>query len=433
MLYKPEIGESVCAKGRAVLTRTVEIATKECNQSNGFPTDHNEIIFGDTDSVGVDFKIDSVEEADRLGTMVVDKVNAELPAPMCLENEKIFKPFLVLRKKNYAALRFVHGCQKADFKWNDETRKPQALTPGSYIPKLDCKGISIVRSDKIGFVKRIMHHMIDDIMWKNSPDSALQYVRCQIELLLQGKVDVSELIMSKTLSSKAGLTAQSCVAEKIVQRKTGFVPVAGDRIPFVYIKAPKGINSSAMAEDPVWAVKNNLPIDYFYYLEHCVRNEVTRLLQYCFVKESDREKDVELLPIPEKVNALFQNLDHFRPKSVVSAGGEITKFMQRIENRCKSCKVIIDETNRSAKPKLSRNFCNQCDEDKATDYKNHLSEQHKQADKERLDIADICAKCVGPQGDSSVCANLDCKYLFKRMTCRNTVDALAKQIESLQW
>jgi DNA polymerase delta subunit 1 len=52
------------------------------------------------------------------------------------------------------------------------------------------------------------------------------------------------------------------------KRDAATAPSAGDRVAFVMIKLGKGAKGYEKSEDPLYALENNLPLDYNYYLEN---------------------------------------------------------------------------------------------------------------------------------------------------------------------
>jgi DNA polymerase delta subunit 1 len=52
------------------------------------------------------------------------------------------------------------------------------------------------------------------------------------------------------------------------KRDAATAPGVGDRVAFVMIKMGKGARGYEKSEDPLYALENNLPLDYSYYLEH---------------------------------------------------------------------------------------------------------------------------------------------------------------------
>jgi DNA polymerase delta subunit 1 len=87
----------------------------------------------------------------------------------------------------------------------------------------------------------------------------------------------------------------------------------GDRIPYVIIKAGKGVKAYEKSEDPIFALENNLPIDCQHYLEHYLSKPLLRIFEP-ILKNAERE--------------LLQG-DHTRAISQptpTAAGGGIMRF-----------------------------------------------------------------------------------------------------------
>jgi len=54
------------------------------------------------------------------------------------------------------------------------------------------------------------------------------------------------------------------LADKMFARDPGSAPRTGDRVPFVLIQGGKGDRMWEKAEDPIYVLENNIPIDYQY-------------------------------------------------------------------------------------------------------------------------------------------------------------------------
>lgn len=109
------------------------------------------------------------------------------------------------------------------------------------------------------------------------------YVKQTISDLLQNKIDMSQLVVTKALAKSDYANKQPHVelAERMRKRDAGSAPVLGDRVAYVIVKATKGaiplVRVSAKwwadgrlgvdaklfdkSEDPIWALENNIPID----------------------------------------------------------------------------------------------------------------------------------------------------------------------------
>jgi DNA polymerase elongation subunit (family B) len=69
------------------------------------------------------------------------------------------------------------------------------------------------------------------------------------------------------------------LAKKMKKRDPATAPAVGDRVPYVIIKAAKGAKAYEKAEDPIYALKNNLPIDCQHYLDHHLAQPLMRLFE----------------------------------------------------------------------------------------------------------------------------------------------------------
>jgi DNA polymerase elongation subunit (family B) len=57
----------------------------------------------------------------------------------------------------------------------------------------------------------------------------------------------------------------------------GSAPALGDRVPYVIVKGTKGAAAYEKAEDPIYVLENNIPIDTRYYLENQLAKPLRRL------------------------------------------------------------------------------------------------------------------------------------------------------------
>ena len=69
------------------------------------------------------------------------------------------------------------------------------------------------------------------------------------------------------------------LAHKMRKRDAGSAPQLGDRVPYVITAAAKGVAAYAKAEDPIYVLENNVPIDTKYYLENQLSNPLMRIFE----------------------------------------------------------------------------------------------------------------------------------------------------------
>ena len=63
------------------------------------------------------------------------------------------------------------------------------------------------------------------------------------------------------------------------KRDAGSAPNLGDRVPYVIIASAKGTPAYKKAEDPIYVLENNVPIDTEYYLENQLAKPLMRVFE----------------------------------------------------------------------------------------------------------------------------------------------------------
>merc|ERR1740121_3281071 len=172
-----EISASVTAFGRTMIDHTKKMVETEFCIQKGYAHDA-QVIYGDTDSVMVKFGVDTVAEAMDLGLKAAGLVSDTFLKPIKLEFEKVYFPYLLMNKKRYAGLYWTNA-----EKWD----------------KLDAKGIETVRRDNCGLVRQVVEKVLNTILIEQSIAAAIKYVQDMMSDLLQNKIDLSLLIITKSL------------------------------------------------------------------------------------------------------------------------------------------------------------------------------------------------------------------------------------------
>merc|ERR1712151_720741 len=256
-----QISSSVTAFGRLMIDQTKQqVEAKYCIQ-NGYANDA-QVVYGDTDSVFVQFGVDTVEEAMKLGEEAADMVSETFLKPIKLEFEKVYCPFLLMNKKRYAGLYWTN--------------------PVKY-DKLDTKGIETVRRDNCALVRQVVDTVLNKILIDKSVDAAMEYVTKTIGDLLQNKVDLSLLVITKSLGKGANREDYAAkqahveLAERMRKRDPSTAPGSGDRVPYVIVSGAKNQKAYEKSEDPLFALENNLSIDAQHYIEHQLTQPLLRI------------------------------------------------------------------------------------------------------------------------------------------------------------
>jgi len=314
MFYKMK-GKDVCIEtyqnGSYYLHTTgldtiVDNSIKTCHKINDYEGDYvydlttenhhfqagiGSLIVHNTDSVMVKFDVgdlrkdDAIKKSFELGEEAAARISATFKAPIELEFEKVYLPYLLFSKKRYAGLMYT------------DPKKPDYI---------DAKGIQLVRRDNCPFVKEVSRKALDSIMYNLDTETAFNIAREAAVTLLNYEVPIDQLVVSKSLKkidyiyNKKEKTT-SCdqempflmtsayanqnqphltVAMKQEMREKGYGPKSGDRVPYIFLDTGDRKHLQFQkAEDPQYAIDNNLKIDAEYYLDHGLRSPLESLFE----------------------------------------------------------------------------------------------------------------------------------------------------------
>lgn len=118
-------------------------------------------------------------------------------------------------------------------------------------------------------VKDVCTAIVDSILYKRDVMGARVEARRVVSDLLEGKIPIEKLTLSKALRTgyKNLDLPHLAVARKLEKRDPGSGPKPGDRVRYVLLDTGNpNDKQSVKAEDPAYAVENGLPLDLGYYM-----------------------------------------------------------------------------------------------------------------------------------------------------------------------
>ena len=258
-----QISSSVTGFGRDMIEETKKVVESLYTIENGYAHDA-QVVYGDTDSVMIKFGPDNVKECMRLGAEAAGKVSGKFIKPIKLEFEKVYYPYLLMAKKRYAGLYWTNP-DKHD--------------------KMDTKGIETVRRDNCSLVSNVVSECLNLILIEKSAERAIQYCQNMISDLLCNRLDLSMLVISKSLGKSASADGYAVkvahveLAERMRKRDPRSAPAVGDRVAYVITQGGKDAKAHEKAEDPIFVLDNDIPIDTKYYLENQLKQPLIRLFE----------------------------------------------------------------------------------------------------------------------------------------------------------
>ncbi|KAL7719301.1 DNA polymerase [Entamoeba marina] len=383
------IAQSVTSYGRAMIDLTKDTVEKHYCIKNGYKWDAV-VVYGDTDSVMVKFGTKDLRESIELGKEAAKFVTQRFPPPINLEFEKVFYPYLLISKKRYAGL-FYNNADKYDH--------------------LDTKGIETVRRDNCQLVKYVLDNVLNKILLESDVNGAIQFTKDTIAQLLQNKLDLSLLIISKALSKEeyAGKQAHVELVKRIRARDKSASINLGDRIPYVITKAAKGAKAYEKAEDPLYALENNIPLDYDYYIDNQLKKPLTRIFK----------------PIlGDKVEMLFKG-EHTRyvVNVIPTQQSGILKFT-KVTKRCINCHAPIKNNEGT--------LCRSCHDKTGEIYAKRI-EEVRSAESAFHRVMTQCQECMRSHHREIICSNKDCPIFYMRVKVQQVIDDKRSLIENFEW
>lgn len=278
---------STTAKGRESIKQVIDYILKKYESSGA------NLVYGDTDSAMFTFSSWDFKRSFMSGSRLAEEISLEFPKPMILNFEKIFKTFLIFKKKNYVG-----------FICNKEGEIIQTMT----------KGIMLARRDYCKFAKAMYKPTIDTIINRVyegklstiSEQMSLLYevttiLHDKIKSLMSNQVSLDDLMIRRSWNPNTVKVVQTEYGPKeihtykkelahdsLVHRmmNNGYNFEPGDIVYYVFTEQDGKTKQADLVENPKihqdLATQGLSKINYIYYLEHQVKKPITELLSLSF-------------------------------------------------------------------------------------------------------------------------------------------------------
>jgi DNA polymerase elongation subunit (family B) len=231
------------------------------------------LIVHNTDSVFFTFNLQNPETGEKIRGKPALEMTIEiaqdaaklcsqwLKPPMELSYEKTLMPFILLSKKRYVGMLYEEDPNKG---------------------KLKYMGLSLKRRDSCDYLKDVYGGILNILMKENNISKAIEYLDKSLQDLIDGKVSMDKLAITKALRSdykNPNQIGHKVLADRIGKRDPGNKPKPGDRMKFVFIvnDNPKALMGDKI-ETPEYIIENKLKIDY----SHYITNQLMKPIQQLF-------------------------------------------------------------------------------------------------------------------------------------------------------
>lgn len=313
-----DLAASVTAYGRKQIMAAKEVIETFYGPAAQSPAYSAETVYGDTDSLFINFNprdpltgkrlegIEALKATMHLTEEAGQLVTQGLKPPHDFEYDKVFYPFIIFSKKRYVGNKYEED--------------PESYSQTSM-------GIATKRRDNAPVVKTIYGGAIRILLTEKDIEAATRFVQEKTMDLVSGKMSMNQLTISKSLRAeyskdkliaelsqlekklekeedsatierlnteidektksmnRASIPAHKILAKRMAERDPGNAPSSGDRIPFVYISAAVGQEASKLqgdrVEHPSYVKQKGLQLDTKYYIEHQLMNPLSQLFALC--------------------------------------------------------------------------------------------------------------------------------------------------------
>ena len=261
-----DIAASTTAVGRSLLHLAQEKTLEKF--------DGAEIVYGDTDSIFINFNPkddkgnkltgkEGLKKSIDLGCQAEEYIQKFLKKPHKLEYEKTFYPFILFSKKRYIGYKYEFDLEKY---------------------KETSMGIVTKRRDNAKIVKFVYKRVMDSLLKHKDLELSLKTLNQDLMDLINGKFNLKMLTITKSLRgfyANPESIAHKVLADRIGEREPGNQPKSNDRIPYVYIEIPEQKDTKILqgdrVEHPDFIKANQLKPDYNFYITNQILKPVGQI------------------------------------------------------------------------------------------------------------------------------------------------------------
>ncbi|KAF7684642.1 DNA polymerase alpha catalytic subunit [Astathelohania contejeani] len=314
--YNVAMASLITQHGREILIKTKSIAEETLGMS---------VIYGDTDSIMIDTKLEGVKknyiEAMEYSKKLQEKINSQYRC-IEIEVEKIFKKLLLYTKKKYGAIYIDrNGKLQHEFKGLDMVRRDFSKVSNDISKKV----FELMLTDQESNDKLIANNGNETVI--NNIVEALIDFKDNLKILPSSDFVINTLL-SKNPEDYATPEHFPHVSLALRLKESGLIYKKDDVVPFIIGCGETGDSISKRAFLP----SQDFLIDYDYYIRNQILPPLHRLLSI-----------FKGLPA-EKINRIFgiERVINTTPQRHLTFINPCCGFLQGPSDRCTKCNKVIN-------------------------------------------------------------------------------------------
>ncbi|KAK3824379.1 MAG: putative DNA polymerase zeta catalytic subunit [Linnemannia elongata] len=399
-----EIADSIVLSARETLERSIRFVNEN-------PKWDARVVYGDTDSMFVQLKGRTRQEAFEIGYDISETITRMNPRPVKLKFEKVYHPCFLVTKKRYVGSSYE--------------------TPGQVEPIFDAKGIETIRRDGVPAVQKIMETCVKTMFRTQDLSLVKAYLVRQLGKILEGRVPVPDLMFGKEVklgrySEKGVPPPGAVVSARKMELDPRAEPQYGERVPYVVVYGDPSARLTDQVVEPKELLRNkDLRLNGEYYIKKHVIPSLERILQ---LAGADVKSWYDEMPRVQRAIPMTALGVGF-----VSVGSRIDRYYQS-----QSC-IVCGKLSVGKKTDV----CTEC----SSDYgraNSIFTMQTRLSNAEKLFRAtvDVCSSCCGDVIGTEVvaCESLECTVFWQRRRAQDAVvvahhqnDRVLRDLEELDF
>ena len=384
-----EVADAIVLTGRS----TLENAMRMAEELGG------KVIYGDTDSMFVQYKGASLDEAFVKGKELAERVTAANPWPMKLQMEKVYWPCCMITKKRYVG---------------------RAFDSPTSAPRFDAKGIETVRRDTCPLtgktLTRILKTLFDNPRSLNPEVILHEAIRTEIGRILanDGTTGIRDYVFQNTVRDDYKDLQHLPPAARVALNFDLDVS-RGERVAYVVVRRGPDAKVRDQVVPPYEVLSGRAMLDIDYYIYKQIIPAVQRVVG---------------VDLGASILRWARELPQSR--KATQFGGTLDIFVSR--NKCKLC------SGKASIPQESPLFCTSCFDRDSRLCHYVISRSLSNSEQRYSMLRKLCLNCASDGLTASHCNDAwHCSVYFERekesvnLTCKREDMITSIRLAGIDW